>query len=115
MTTYNFPDHVKGNTFKSREFQVLQNDAPVDITDYTINMHLKHRKGDDEEIVFDFADHIEIHEPEEGKFKINDVNIDIPAWRYYYDILFQKQDDEFTYLSGIFQVIKKVTNIIPED
>ena len=80
--------HKKGDTF-SGTFEVEQSNIPVDLTGYTIKMQLR-ATPNNPLIAFDFKDSLEIHDPVNGLFQINDVDIDIPARLYYYDIEFTK-------------------------
>lgn len=105
---YNFPKHTKGNTFEQREFQVKDSGGTIiDIALYDITMHIRAVK--DGALVLDLSTSIEIHDGAAGKFRIKDVVIDIPARRYYYDILFEVGTKKLTWIEGNFTVTQNVT------
>ena len=108
--TYDFPDHVKGDTFEGVVFEVLQNSVAIDLTNYTIKMHLRPSPASNT-LSKDVSTSIEKHLPAEGKFRINPVVIDLPARTYYYDIQFTLGTDVSTWIAGEWKVVQDVTDL----
>ena len=110
MATYNFPDHKKGDTFPGTVFTIVQNSLPVDLTNYTIRMHLRPARASST-LSQNMTSSIEIHDPAAGKFRINPVVIDLPARTYYHDIEFTNTVTGAirTWIEGTWNVTQDVT------
>ena len=104
--THNFT-HYKGDTF-SATFAVEQDSAPINLTAYTIRMHIRPSEGSST-LSLDLTDSIEIHNAAGGLFRINPVVIDLPARVYYYDIEFTSGTTVSTWVAGTFTVEQDVT------
>lgn len=107
---HNFADHIKGDTWQ-RHTLVLQltiNSVVQDITAYTIRMQLRPRPGSST-ISLDLTPYLEMHDPVNGRFRINPVIIDIPAREYYYDIEFNNAGVIRTWMQGTLTVVNDVT------
>lgn len=109
----NFKDHVKGDTFKGRSFEVLYNTVPLDLTSASIEMELKKNNKPDTVAVktFSTADNsILITDATAGKFQIVKQIVDIPAFTYVYDIQIILQNLEvYTYISGTWTILQDIT------
>jgi hypothetical protein len=108
--TYNFPNHIKGDTFRGVIFEVLVNGVAVDLTAYTIKMHLRPNAAS-ATLSLNLTSSIEKHDPTNGKFRINAVKIDIAPRTYYYDIEFTEGTTVRTWVSGTWTVVQDVTDI----
>lgn len=102
---------IKGDTFDEVDFQVKKNNVPLDFTDAIIRMQVRQNYGGVVVLNFTSIDDngITITDAVNGKFKINEQIIDIPALTYIYDIEFDYDGFVKTYVSGNFQVTNDVT------
>lgn len=97
MAKFNFPEHIKGDTFDGYTFTLSLNDLPIDLTGASIIMELKKFK---EQTTADLTlstnnSKISILSPStDGKFQIIPQIIDISAFNYFYDI-------QITFSSGV--------------
>jgi hypothetical protein len=103
--------HIKGDTFYEVDFEILKNQEAIDLTDAIIRMQVRQNYGG--AIVLNFTsideEGITITDAVDGKFKINQRIIDIPAFNYIYDIQFTIDGVVKTYVSGNFLVTNDVT------
>jgi hypothetical protein len=103
--------HIKGDTFYEVDFEILKNQEAIDLTDAIIRMQVRQNYGG--AIVLNFTsideEGITITDAVDGKFKINQRIIDIPAFNYIYDIQFTIGGVVKTYVSGNFLVTNDVT------
>jgi hypothetical protein len=103
--------HIKGDTFYEVDFEILKNQEAIDLTDAIIRMQVRQNYGG--AIVLNFTsideEGITITNAVDGKFKINQRIIDIPAFNYIYDIQFTIDGVVKTYVSGNFLVTNDVT------
>jgi hypothetical protein len=103
--------HIKGDTFYEVDFEILKNQEAIDLTDAVIRMQVRQNYGG--AIVLNFTsideEGITITDAVDGKFKINQRIIDIPAFNYIYDIQFTIDGVVKTYVSGNFLVTNDVT------
>lgn len=110
---YNFPTHIKGDTFDGALFTISLNATAIDLTDAIITMDLRETKNGvsvkrltsvgDADITIDI-------DPTLGKFSINNQIIDVDAGRYYYDIQIEFPDNTVkTYVSGTWLITQDVT------
>jgi hypothetical protein len=103
--------HIKGDTFYEVDFEILKNQEAIDLTDAIIRMQVRQNYGG--AIVLNFTsideEGITIIDAVDGKFKINQRIIDIPAFNYIYDIQFTIDGVVKTYVSGNFLVTNDVT------
>jgi hypothetical protein len=111
--TYNFKNHMIGNTFKGAQIEVLVDGAALDLTGAKIKMQLKLEKKAGAAAIktFDTEDgSIEILTGNK-KFKIPKQIVDVPARNYYYDIEITTADlDVFTYIEGRWNMKQVITN-----
>ena len=116
METYNFPDIIRGDTFKAKEFEILKNSVALDLTDYEIKIQI--RLGDKRGRVFKsfiIGDGITIIDAAAGKFNWDAFLMDVTTpGKYFYDVEFTDPDKNVnTYVGGTIQVIDDVTRIEP--
>lgn len=111
--TYNFPDHIKGNTFKGIVFTIKVNGVVSDLTGCEIKMHIKTSIRD----VSPVAEYsttnlkIELTDPTNGKFAFKEQIIDVAAALYVYDIEITYPDDTvFTYIRGTWKINQNITH-----
>jgi len=111
MSTYNFPNHLKDDTFQGVTFTVLVNSVPLDLTDSSIRMGLRGAGGSLEK-TFVVGSGITLTMPASGIFTFNKQIIDLPAQTYTYDIQFTLNTGEvYTYISGEWMIVQDVTNV----
>jgi len=115
MAHYNFPSHIKGDTFNGILFTVTINSAPLDLTDAELNMDL--RLTPDTPVI---AEHFDSEgngitidaNPATGNFTFNAQIIDIPADNYYYDIEVTFPSGSVkTYIGGRWNILQDVTYV----
>lgn len=115
MAHYNFPAHIKGDTFNGILFTVTVNSAPLDLTDAEINMDLRltpdtaviaeHFDSDGNGITIDAV-------PATGKFTFDAQIINISAANYYYDIEVTFPSTAVkTYIGGRWNILQDVTYV----
>ena len=111
-TTYDFPEHIKGDTFLEQEFIYKRNGVPIDLTGWSIRMMLKLNKKDTTNVLLlSTGSGLTIKDAVNGVLAIDKQIIDIEAHRYVYDVeLTDTNNDVFTYQGGIFPIIQDVTS-----
>lgn len=109
---YNFRGVIKGDTWLGAEFEMTDPDGvAIDLAGYSIRMHLRKTADQPEpEMIFTTEDDtIEIIDAAGGKFQIKERTIDLPVYRYVYDIEFTKNNVVRTWIRGTFPVKPEVT------
>ena len=110
---YNFPNHVKGDTFDGVLFTLTVNTVALNLTGAVINMDLRLTKtGVSVERFTSVADeHITISAtPTDGTFTFNEQIISVDAGNYFYDIEIVFPDTTVkTYIAGRWNIIQDVT------
>lgn len=111
-TTYNFPDHIKGDTFLAQAFTYKLNGTPIDLTGGTFRMMLKRSiKSTTAVLTLSTGSGITITNAAAGQWQIDSQVIDIKEGTYYYDVEFTYASGQVaTYLSGRFKIIQDITN-----
>lgn len=108
IETYNFPDHVKGNTFSGAEFTINVDGTPLDLTSAAVEMVLKVWDNEGDNAVLSL--NTSITDASNGVFEIDSQTIDIPAHCYVYDIKITLQSGSVkTYIRGSFNVIQNIS------
>ena len=106
--TYNFPDHIKGDTFKGVNFTVTVNTVALPIS--AVKMELKLAYNTPSALTLSNGAGITISNVT-GVFTIDNQIIDIPAGNYIYDIEITTQSgDVDTYINGTWKILPGVTN-----
>lgn len=115
MTTYNFPTHVKGDTFKSKKIQISsikdEISSFLDLTGCQITIQFKGSVNSP--VVFDFKTSnstILITNATEGEFELQSRIINVLASTYVYDVQITFPDSSVkTYFRGSMKVESDVT------
>ena len=110
-TTYNFPDHIKGDTMQAVNFTVTVNSSALDLTGATIKMDLRTSNGNLRKRFSSVDDDgISITNAAGGVFSVLEQIIDVPAMTYNYDIEITLSDDTVnTYISGTWTILQDQT------
>ncbi|WP_431137473.1 hypothetical protein [Psychroserpens mesophilus] len=113
--TYNFKPQTKGDTFSGIQFtfNTSTNDVetPIDLSGATIIMDIK--KTYDSPVVkrLESTSGITITDAENGVVNINSFLVDLPAFKYVYDVEIVFPDTTVkTYIKGTFEVVGDVTD-----
>jgi len=113
---YNLPDHTKGDTFLGVEFEVIVNSVAINVADYDIKLQVRKDPIKTSKVLLELStenDRLERLEPTtDGKFKIVEWVVDIPAGEYVYDVQFTKLDDGGairTWIKGTWTILPEVT------
>lgn len=112
MALYNFKNHRKGDSFDGVEFTITVNSSPLILTGASIRMDMRETPlGTLVKSFYSPDGGITISSPTTaGKFVLDKQIIDIPAFKYYYDIQILLETDEIhTYIWGFFEVKQDVT------
>ena len=122
IQSYNFKNHVKGDTFKGVSFTitidtldslgVVTATTPLNLTGASIKMSLKTTKNTlkSELDLSTVNGKILITTPLEGKFQVVRQIVNVPAQLYYYDIQITLIDLSVnTYIEGQWKIIQDVT------
>ena len=91
IASYDFPCHIKGNTFKDKIFKI-ENVAdtistPIDLTGAEVLMQFK--ESEDSEMVFEFKtsnNTILLTNAADGELKMVKRTLDVSAGKYIYDL-----------------------------
>ena len=109
MTKYNFPVHLKGNTFKARQITF-----GYDLTGARIDLQFKERAGG--QIVFSFstADNtITYVNSTTGVVRLNEFILDVAANTYVYDCqIIDANGSVVTLFYGQMQITQDVTQVV---
>jgi hypothetical protein len=110
-TTYNFPDHIKGDTMQAVNFTVTVNASPLNLTGATIKMDLRTSNGNLRKRFSSVDDDgISITNAAGGVFSVIEQIIDVPAMTYKYDIEITLADDSVrTYIAGTWTITQDQT------
>lgn len=106
MNVYNFPDHIKGDTFKQRRITL-----GFDISESQVKMQFK--IPDNSNSFFEWSTEDEsfiVEDASQGILLMNKAILDYPALTYFYDL--QVIDSEFdvnTYIKGSLSILNDTT------
>lgn len=103
---------LRGDTFKEYPFEILINSVPLDLTGVVIKIDLKKDACSLPALTLTSVESngITITDALNGRFKINEQIINIPAFNYQYDIQITLADATVhTWVGGLFQVINTIT------
>lgn len=106
METYDFPDHIKNDTFNGIIFTVNVNGSPLDLTSASIKASFK--RNFDPTITLVTPTGLTITDASGGEFKIEPFIVDWPSGTYSYDIA-------ITLITGVIKTYIKGTWDIVED
>jgi hypothetical protein len=111
MYTYNFPPHIKGDTFEGKVFTILINGTPANLNGATIKMDLRKNKKETTPLTLRLMNGSGITILTNGSFQINPQVIDIPEEEYYYDIEITFASGEVhTWIGGTWPIIQDITH-----
>lgn len=106
-TTYNFPDHIKGDTFEGVQFTVRVNGVLLAIS--SVKMELKIALNAPASLTLENGSGLTIIS--DGVFVVDRQIIDVAAFLYIYDIEITTPTGEIhTYISGTWNILRGVTN-----
>jgi hypothetical protein len=112
-TTYNFPDHIKGDTYDGTQFTITVNSVALDLTGASIKMALKLEKDQataDLELTTTDGGITISNPPTSGIFSVAKQIIDVAVGKYFYDIQITLQDETVkTYISGRWKITQDIT------
>ena len=113
VSNYNFPDHIKGDTFNGKTFTVTLNAVALNLTSAIINMDM--RLTPTGTVVKSFTSvgsgGITINaNPVLGKFTLDAQLIDIAVGEYWYDIEIELSSGVVkTYIGGRWTILQDIT------
>jgi hypothetical protein len=111
MYTYNFPPHIKGDTFEGKVFTILINGTPANLNGATIKMDLRKNKKETTPLTLRLANGSGITILTNGSFQIDPQVIDIPSEDYVYDIEITFASGEVkTWIEGILPITQDITH-----
>ena len=112
-TTYNFPDHIKGDTYDGTQFTIQVNGSALDLTGASIKMSMKLDKTQttaDLELTTDNGGIVISNPPTSGVFIVGNQIINPEVGNYYYDIQITLSDLRVkTYISGRWKIKQDIT------
>ena len=109
---YNFPNHIKGDTYGGTSFTITVNTIPLDLTGASIKMSLKSNKSTSKsDLDLTTANNrIKIVTAASGIFQVPSQVIDLPAGLYYYDIQITLANKSVkTYIEGQWKILQDIT------
>lgn len=111
MKAYNFNDVVRGDSFGEKNIHIENETLPIDLTGVLIKCQFR-RKTKTGELAKEIteSDGIDIYDPTNGNFRIDDFIVDWVADVYFYDVQFTFTDNTVkTYFGGYVKVLQDVT------
>lgn len=111
MCTQNFKDVIKGDSFGEKTITLLNGTNPINLTGVLIKcqFRFKTKNGDLVKEITEVSG-IDIFEPLNGKFKVEDFIVDWDSGVYFYDFQFTfPSGKRKTYFGGFFKVLQDVT------
>jgi hypothetical protein len=114
--TYNFPNHISGDTFKGiSSIALLEKGTPINLTDCSVYVQFRSIFNLASPVVFEFssdAGNIGVIIPSLGVITIPSQIIDVPAGEYEYDLQVMFPNGSIkTYLKGKFKILPSITRI----
>ena len=113
MKTYNFPDMVRGDTFKDRTIKFTINEVEIDWTASENKAAIQFRRGDPNGKVYKqltLENGLAANDPDLGWIKIQKFSTDKwPAGTYYYDVELDIDGKISTYIGGTMKLIQDTT------
>lgn len=104
---YNFPDIIKGDTFRARTVTIVSDSLPLDLTGATPFMQIKSSVNSKAIHTFN----ITITDPANGVIVIDNWDVDIESFNYLYDLKITLNNGQtLTYMSGKFPVKPSISN-----
>jgi len=115
QSTYNFPPHIKGDTFNGQLFRFStsngETSGSIDLTDATAKLQLKESYQSSPAFTFSTEnEQITLPNPSNGELQLESTIINIDAGKYIYDLQITFPDESVqTYLRGEWVIINDVT------
>ncbi len=107
METYNFTDHITGDTFDGVTFAINVNGSPLDLTGATITASFRRNFYDTKTLTS--PTNISITDPDGGEFVIDPLIIDWEPGTYSYDIQINLLSGAVkTYIKGTWNILEDV-------
>lgn len=109
---YNFPDHIKNDTFNAQPFSVSRNGSAINLTGATIAMMLRLVKtqASPDLSLSTATSGITITTAVDGEFEIDEQVISIDAGIYFYDLQLTESGGKVTTLQqGTWTITQDVT------
>jgi hypothetical protein len=110
MQTYNFPDHMRGDTYDGLIFEVIAYGSPKNLTNTAIKIDF--RQGSKTGPIgksLTVGDGITKTDALSGKFKIDEFKVLMAPGIYYYDVQFTDGDVVKTYQEGQWKILQDAT------
>jgi len=106
IATYNFEDHISGDTFSGVQFEVLVNASALNLTGAAIKMQLKESASSKMIAEFSVANSkLEITDAVAGKFSFKKQIVEVCPKNYVYDIeIILANNDKHTYIKGTWKI-----------
>src|SRR3990172_2612992 len=111
-TTYNFPDHRKGDTIEAITFTITVNTIAINLTGASAKMDVRNKQGNKlERYTTTPADGLTIVAPAtDGKLRFDEKIVNIEAGTHDYDIEITLVDSSVkTYILGTWKIIQDIT------
>lgn len=111
MKAYNFKDVVRGDSFGEKNIEIKNELLPLDLTGVEIRSQFREKTKIGTLVkTLTNIDGIDVYDPTNGLFRVEDFIVDWPADIYYYDFQFTFPDESVkTYFGGYVKVIQDVT------
>ena len=112
IPTYNFPNHVKGDTFIARQisFSSVTHNAPIDLTNAEIKIDFKENADSEPAYFWSTSDNsIIITDGPNGIVTMTAKVIDALASTYIYDIQVNNNGIIKTYFTGSMKIIQDIS------
>jgi hypothetical protein len=111
---YNFPPHIKGDTFKGKTFTISINGELIDTTTYTVKMQLRKGRSTSYPVALELSTtngEIVKDDTNNGQFRIIEQVIAIPAGKYVYDMEFTSGGKVRTWIKGVWTITRETTQL----
>lgn len=110
-STYNFPDHVSGDTFDGMKFQMQKRVSGVtsyiNLTDANIEMVVKNYQTGGVVTRYNLTNSLSITDATIGKWQFNQSIVDLPVGLYKHEIIFTLSGNvKKTYIKGTWPIIE---------
>jgi len=107
--TYNFPDHIKGDTIEAIQFTVTVNGSALDLTDAAIRMDVRTQTGALLH-TYQIGTGFTVTNAAGGIFEFDEQIVDLTPGTNHYDIEFTLADETVkTYIAGTWVITQDVT------
>ncbi len=109
--TYNFPDHIKGDTFSGTSFHIDVNGSDLNLSGATIEAEFKRSLTEDRQTLSTTNGAITITDATGGDFEIDEQIINWEPDTYTYDIeIILSGGETRTWIQGSWTILRDTTN-----